>query len=279
MKVAKLAFLFLLSATLGQAQQTGGDALERVITAAMQNPEWASAVTQSDRLAVLRESALVYESESDPVSDRYFITALAGPVDFVHFFFMARYVCDGKDRRTTLYREWRREGGESYDPRRRDNPAADATPDDLPSNALGALFGEEQRRYDKDLVHDLLGDLRRFFAALEPVPDSVVKTLSHDRIVLGLSGVSTSEERVAKHQWFTAMPAYILPIVAPERVASIPDSAAALNKAGLELRTTSGIAIILDRIGTPDPEPPKKKFTRAVPVGQKPSVSKAVPVK
>lgn len=298
----RLTFLlFLASALVSNAQVAAATApaatttsLDRLIDTTLESSTWKTCRTQADRLALLREKALKNEAESDPVSDRYIITALGGPVDFAHFFSLAKIVCGGQDRRAALAREWNREGGEAYNPLSRENPPSDATPDDLPSNALGALFGEELKEHNANLNHDLIADLRAFFAKLEPVPDSIGKTFSHERIVLGLGANATLEERTARERWFTAEPAYILSAVAPERTVSIPNAKAALSLAGLVLRNHVGNPIVLDRVGTPDPEVvkfnsklrPGQRISNAVPVPEgatkkpftKKPVTKAVPV-
>ena len=98
------------------------------------------------------------------------------------------------------------------------------------------------------------------------------------------------KERTARERWFTAEPAYILPAVAPERTVGIPNAKAALSLAGLVLRNHVGDPIVLDRVGTPDPEVvkfnsklrPGQRINQAVAVPEgttrKPAVTKAVPV-
>ena len=125
----------------------------------MKSSLWNLSRNLSDRLGVMREKALSYESNSTPVSDRYVITTLAGPVDLVHFFSVARTVCKGGDRYKTLYREWDREGGPLH-VARQTTAKTDCQPDDLPSNALGALFGEELKPFNDDLDLNLAARLK-----------------------------------------------------------------------------------------------------------------------
>lgn len=251
-------------------------ALDRVIEAAMKSSLWNLCRTQSDRLAVMREKALVHDSDATPVSDRYLITTLAGPVDLVHFFALARTVSRGTDRYQALHREWDREGGPLH-VARQTTAKTDCQPDDLPSNALGALFGEELMQHEMDLDFDMVARLKAFFAKLEPVPDTIAKSHPHETLVRGLTPASTRDEIRASHEWFTAAPLYIIPTVAPDRAAALPDAVAALKAAGLMLRTFNGQLIIIERLGTPERP---AKFTRAVPAEpERPRPpSQAVPV-
>jgi hypothetical protein len=263
-RIAPLALItFLALASMGSSQDTTTSGpLDRVLQEAVQQPAWRSARHQVERLTLLRDAALRKAAQSDPVSDRYVITALAGPVDLVRFLGLARIVCSGRDRRASLLKEWQKENGAG----RALAKPLDLTPEDLPSNALGALFGEELRPQLNNLQHDVADSLRTFFRPLEPQPDSVVRSLTFERAVLGLPASATTEERDTAHSWTTAMPVYLIPAVAPEKTGTYPDSASALKAAGLELRKHQDLLIILERIGTPEPEP---KVTKAVPVPEK----------
>jgi hypothetical protein len=280
--LAWIAFFILASTGRSQDSTATSGSLDRILQEAVQQPAWRSARHQVERLTLLRDAALRKAAESDPVSDRYLITALAGPIDLVRFLGLARIVCSGKDRRATLLKEWQRENGAG----RASSKPLDLTPEDLPSNALGALFGEELRPQLRNLQHDVALALREFFKPLEPMPDSIVHSLTFERAVLGLPASASTEERKKAHSWTTAMPAYLIPAVAPEKASAHPDSASALKAAGLDLRKHQDLPIILERIGTPEPQP---KVTRAVPIperrpvpapkpGARKPVTKAVPV-
>lgn len=259
--LACIAFLAL--ASMGSSQDANtSDSLDRILQEAVQQPAWRSARHQVERLTLLRDAALRKAAESDPVSDRYVITALSGPVDLVRFLGLARIVCAGKDRRASLLKEWQKENGVG----KAVTKPLDLTPEDLPSNALGALFGEELRPHLHDLQHDVAASLRAFFKPLEPQPDSVVRSLTFERAVLGLPASATTEERNQVHSWTTAMPVYLIPAVAPGKAGTYPDAAAALKAAGLDLRKHQDLPIILERLGTPEPEP---KVTKAVPVPER----------
>jgi hypothetical protein len=224
--------------------------LERLVASAMKMPAWRSARHQVERLTILRDKALAQKDQTDPVSDRYVITILGGPVDMVRFLGLARIVCAGKDRRASLMKEFQREKRE-------------VTPDDLPSNALGALFGEELRPHMRDTEHDLVPDLRRFFASLEPADDAAIQRHTYQRLVHGIKAESTQQERATSRDWRTAEPLYLISLLAPDRASKIPNAEAALHAAGLETRRAQGLPIVIERIGTPDPQPPPP---RAVPV-------------
>ncbi len=224
--------------------------LERMLAAAVAAPEWGRAESLTGRLLVIREQALKQGVASVPVSDRYVITLLGGPVDLVHFLGLAGTVCSGKmERKAALMDQWRREGGPDHEAGLTGTYPVEAHPDDLPSNALGALFGEELRAHNGDLTHDVAGDLRRFFAGLQTVPDAVAQRFSHDQVVMGLRPGAPLAVRRARSEWFTALPLYVVPLVAPGRMKEIPDAASALRAAGLEVRPVEGRMIGIERVG------------------------------
>lgn len=250
-----LAFWVFTSISLAQqpsaTPSTGTSAsLERIVASAAQMPAWRSARHQVERLTILRDKALAQKNQTHSVSDRYVITTLGGPVDLVRFFGLARIVCGGKDRRASLMKEYQHEKRE-------------VTPDDLPSNALGALFGEELRPYMRDTGHDLVTDLRRFFANLQPADDASIQRNTYERLVHGLEPETTEKQRAASREWRTAEPLYLVSLLAPDRASMIPNAEVALHAAGLETRRIQGLPIVIERIGTPDPQAPPP---RAVPV-------------
>lgn len=232
--------------------ETGAvSSIDRVIDAALQSSMWPLCRTQSDRISVMRDKALANSADASPVSDRYVITTLAGPVDLVRFFNMARLVSRGSNRYQTLFREWDREGGTAYMSRQGPPGSTDCRPDDLPSNALGALFAEQIKAEEHNLAFDFVPRLKKFFAKLEPVSDEIVKSHPHETLVLGLTPSSTREEIRASRECFTAAPLYLIPVVAPERAAAIPNALVALKLAGLELRREKGQLIVIEPIGAP----------------------------
>jgi hypothetical protein len=262
LRLPLIALLFCLPSLAQETSPPSGTptagtapSLERIIAAATQMPAWRSARHQVERLTILRDKALAQKDRSDPISDRYVITLHGGPVDLVRFFGLARIVCGGMDRRAALLKEYQREKGE-------------VCPDDLPSNALGALFGEELRPHMRDTGHDLLPDLRKFFAALQPADDATVKSHGFQRLIDGLGAENTEEQRAASRSWRTAEPLCLAPVLAPSLTATLTSGETALHAAGLETRRIQGLPIVIERIGTPEPEP---KPTRAVPVKEAPA--------
>lgn len=222
------------------------------MAAAAAQPGWAQARRLTDRLHLIREVALKQGMASTPVSDRYVITCLAGPVDVVHFLGLAIPVAAGtKERPAALMEQWRKEGGPDYEAGLSWTYPMEAHPDDLPSNALGALFGEELRPYNEDSSRDVRAALRRFFAVLQPVPDVVAKRFSHDEIVMGLRPGATLKEKRARAEWFSALPLYVMPHVAPERVKELPNATAALAAAGFVVRPLEGRPLLVERVGKP----------------------------
>ncbi|MDZ4289609.1 MAG: hypothetical protein U0984_16710 [Prosthecobacter sp.] len=276
----KLVVLFLiLCGMLVARAEVPLNSLDRVLAATQKSPEWSGARSQAERLGVLRKQALKYAAVSDLVSDRYLITALAGPVDLVRFFGLARSVCGGSiDRRAALLKEWRREGATRLKIAAGAAAPVDLSPDDLPSNALGALFGEELKPHNANLGHDLIADLQKFLGNLDPVVDSVTTRFTYEQLVHGLSAEATPEARRASREWLTAEPLYLLPLVAPEKAKTFANAAIALKAAGLEVRKHEGHPIVIERIGTPEPvaKVPEPKFPKAVPVDE--PYPKAVPV-
>lgn len=227
-------------------------ALDRILAAGMRSAKWSSAKSLTERLQAIRDEALKQDVVSRPVSDRYQITVLGGPIDLVHFLGLAYIVCSGSsDREQALLEQWTREGGPDFEKGLSRTYPTEAHPDDLPSNALGALLGEELRPHNLELDFDLPGALRRFFSSLEPVPNQIAHRFSHTQIVMGLRESSSVREFRSRSEWFTAQPMYILPAVAPERAARIPDSVAALKAAGFVVRKYQGRPIVIDRLPAP----------------------------
>ena len=179
---------------------------ERLIPEARESEKWDEAVTAAQKMMALREIALSKDTVSDPVSDRYLITALGGPIDLVHFLALAARVASGdKTLGEALYQQWELEGGEDFEAGRSRTFLPEAHPDDLPSNALGALFGQEIGNRNEDPEFDVIEALRKFLLPLEPVPDSIAKRYSHRVIVMGLREDSTRETVMQRSEWFNSL--------------------------------------------------------------------------
>jgi hypothetical protein len=153
----------------------------------------------------VRETALKQATVSAPISDRYQVTCYGGAIDLVHFLCLAAEVCAGEGMRPRLHKEWVREGGPDHLHGFNFQRPPEAHPDDLPSNALGALFGWEMRAQQQDLSIDLLAAMKVFLAPLVPVPDAVAKQFSHRQIVMGFEKGKPSRSLIAeRYGWFTA---------------------------------------------------------------------------
>ncbi|MEM1443159.1 MAG: hypothetical protein AAGF67_12505 [Verrucomicrobiota bacterium] len=223
--------------------------LDRLIAEAESRDEWKSAAAITDRLWLIREAALARDTVSDPVSDRYLITALAGPIDIVHFFGLAVPVASGKQTRDeALLFHWKDEGGLDHENGTRFSSPPEAHPDDLPSNALGALFGEEIRARNGDLDFDVVTALREFLLPLEPVSDEIAKKFSHRTIVMGLKESSSREMVNSRSEWFTAVPLFSLFAFDRERAQTFGSPEAALAAAGFEVIELEGRPIKIERI-------------------------------
>jgi hypothetical protein len=247
MKLSPLVTLLLsLSSAAGIEQ---GTPLDRLVTQAQAQAKWTDATTPPEKLNLVREAALKLDIVSAPVSDRYLITALGGPIDLVHFLGLAITVSSGAMARDdALFDQWKREGGADFEAGLSTTYPTEAHPDDLPSNALGALFGEEIRTRQKDPNFDVAAAFREFFVPLEPVPDRIAKQFSHRRIVMGLNDDATPRLVRSRSEWFTAKPLFCLYAFDRDRAVVIGDSAAALRMAGFQLRAVHGKLIAIDRI-------------------------------
>lgn len=223
--------------------------LDRLIDEARSQDAWKTATTASAKLIQIREAALKKSVVSDPVSDRYLITALGGPIDMVHFLGLAIPVCSGSlQRQPALLDQWKREGGPDHEAGRSRTYPPEAHPDDLPSNAFGALFGEEIRHNEDDAAFDVVGALKSFLSPLQPLPDAITKKFSHRMIVMGLNSDAPLETIRSRSEWFTATPLFSLHAVDPAKAKAIGDSATALRQAGFEVRLIDGKPILIERV-------------------------------
>ena len=223
--------------------------LDRVIREAEGTKAWAGAVKTSAKMNVIRDVCLSKATVSNPVSDRYLITALGGPIDLVHFFGLAIPVCSGKQTRDdALVGQWFAEGGLDYEAGKSRVFPPEAHPDDLPSNALGALFGEEVMAHENDPAFDVVKALREFLDPLEIVGDDVAKRFSHRTIVMGLAKNASRETVRSRSEWFTAEPMFSLHAWDAERAKTLGSASNALILAGFELREIGGRLIAIDRV-------------------------------
>jgi len=244
MKLMRLFILALgLAIPVGAAAEPATFVHRRLLDRAEASPGWAAADLPG-KLQIVVDLAMKEPVTSDPVSDRYSLTLLGGPVDWVHFMNLARMALVGGERKELLYDQWVKEGGPDFEAGRgRTQPTA-ATPDDLPSNALGALFGEELRAAGTQV--DLGQALETFIAPLQPAPDEVSRRQSHHRAVMGLSADPTPAERDRAYAWFTAEPLNLTRLLnAPSPAASGRE---ALARAGFQVTRHKGKPVVIERI-------------------------------
>lgn len=235
LKIFLVAISILLSSSARAA-----DAFDRLMDDVRSTPKWNAARTAGEKMWAIRAVAGGYDVVSDPVSDRYLITRYGGPIDLVHFFGLAAMVCEGRESNDVLLDQWTKEGGPDFEAKRTRTYWTEAHPDDLPSNALGALFGEEVRPRNKDASFPLVDELRKFFDSLSPFPNRKVKRYSHAEVVMGLRGTETLREKRRRSEWFTALPLFVVPVIEPERVTEIRNSREGLTFAGLEIYQIEG---------------------------------------
>ncbi|HEX8311108.1 MAG TPA: hypothetical protein VF614_07315 [Chthoniobacteraceae bacterium] len=231
------------------AYAEAGDALSHNLRLAAQRPEWKQARAVSSRLHCIREAALQHSVVSTPVSDRYLITELGGPLDLVHFLGLGMQVCSGElTREQALLQQWQAEGGADFEARRTSSFPTEAHPDDLPSNALGALLGQELRVHELKAEFDVGGALRTFLQPLIPVSSAAVRRYSHAQVVMGLPADPSRKQSRARREWFTAEPLYLLPLLNPARAQMVRTSADALRLAGFGVHPIAGRPIGILRI-------------------------------
>jgi hypothetical protein len=177
---------------------------ERIFAKAIKDPGW-NEMTLRSKLLLVRKVALKQKTVSDPVSDRYTLTAYGGSIDLVHFLMLAAEASKEKiDMKERLYKEWVQEGGTVHQNGFNPSYPSEAHPDDLPSNALGALYGKEVKLKFKNGETDLLKTFKSFIKPLKPLPDLLSKKFSHRRSVMGLTENATQKQETLSYIWFTA---------------------------------------------------------------------------
>lgn len=247
--------LFILSiSAFSQNKTQESFAFQRVFSKAEEDPAWPK-LNLREKLMKVRALALKEKTVSDPVSDRYQITAYGGPIDLVHFLMLAAEAqLDEVDMKKRLFTEWEQEGG--YQHLNGFNPQypCEAHPDDLPSNALGALFGEELKN------NGLNGSLKDSFAAflkpLMPVPDAIAKKFSHRLIVMGLPEKIDRQTENSRHIWFSAEPLNISKLInyeskkqsGKEFCKTLSSGKDCLREAGFRLEFYKSKSIIITRL-------------------------------
>lgn len=228
---------------------------ERVFEKAEKDLSW-SKLSLREKILKVRSVALKQKTVSEPVSDRYQITAYGGPIDLVHFLMLAAEAqVDGMNMNDRLFKEWEQEGGFQHLNGFNPQYLCEAHPDDLPSNALGALFGSELK------AHGVHSSLRQSFSdfikPLLPVPDSIAKKFSHRSIVMGLDKDSDRKTETSRYIWFTAFPLNLTSKINAQSVRLFKkkfcvetSSREGLRKAGFRVLNYKKRAIIIQRLQT-----------------------------
>jgi hypothetical protein len=203
-------------------------------------------------------------AEEDPLSDRYVLTARAGTLDLIHMASQAAAVAaGGLQPEDAVAIQWEAEGGAAAaagKDRRADGEDFEANHDDLPSNALGALFGEEIREHEQDLNFDLPKAFRNFLEPLLPLPDQYSKKFSHAEVVMGITQtVLPRADYFAQSRWFTAEPFLTNPWINQQldqrlgpnavRLPEYAKGSEGLKAAGFDLLEHRGKTILIRRAG------------------------------
>lgn len=249
-----LLFILLIFSLKGEEKTEF--AYQRVFQKAESSVGWDK-LTLREQALLVRKIALKQKTVSDPVSDRYQITAYGGPIDLVHFLMLASEALrDNINIQERLYKEWEQEGGpqhiRGFDPRY----PSEAHPDDLPSNALGALFGTEIK--NKKLNGTLRECFEQFIKPLKPVPDWLSKKFSHREIVMGLSDKADKNTEISRYIWFRAAPLNNTEILNKESMNQTKRNFCHLGKsdlhclflAGFQVKMYRHKPIIIERIKT-----------------------------
>ena len=199
-------FLALLLLTAVKAEETEF-AYQRIFSLAKKDYKWKKCKTLSEQMWLVRSYAAKEAVVSDKVSDRYQITAYGGPVDLVHLLALSNYVASGhQGLEDSLYRQWISEGGPDHEHGFVMAKKQEAYPDDLPSNAFGALWGAEIKKHNKNLEFDLQKSFEKFIKGLKPVPRKIAQEYSHREIVMGLEKNPSHDQIAEKYGWYTAKP-------------------------------------------------------------------------
>lgn len=251
-----LLFLFLSFSLLGEKDaNTEEFSYIRVFEKAQASPSWPKNDVQ-DQILFVRKIAAKEKTVSDPVSDRYALTAYGGPIDLVHFLMLAyeatRDEINIKDR---LYKEWVSEGGPDHLFGFNPKYPCEAHPDDLPSNALGGLFGTEIKKKMKRDDFDLLKEFSKFIEPLKPLPDSLAHKFSHRSGVMGLRIKESFKKESTRYIWFTAEPlnqtglinAIAMRVDGKKFCKTLKTGTSCLSEAGFTLRKYRGKTILVQR--------------------------------
>ena len=124
----------------------------------------------------------------------------------------------------------------------------EATPEDLPSSALGAEFARRLLKARDPLTVSIELEMAAFLAPFKPAPDKLREKVSHAEVVFGIPHGSAEKIAPEKLVWFTALPgnstkllkAKAAEIGMADFCEEVADSKAALAKAGYEVAKIGG---------------------------------------
>mgnify|MGYP001380245162 CR=1 FL=1 len=252
----RISFLiFLLTSVYLQAKYSAGDySFVRVFEKAKASPEWPTDI--QDQILFVRKVAAKNKTVSDPVSGRYTLTAYGGPIGLVHFLMLAYEATrDEINIKERLYKEWVSEGGPEHQFGFNPKYPSEAHPDDLPSNALGGLFGSEIKARMNNKGFNLLNEFTQFIKPLLPLPDKLAHKFSHRRGVMGLREEESFKIETSRYIWFTAEPlnqTRLINVVAKKEngevfCKTLKSGASCLKEAGFRLRKYRGKTILVER--------------------------------
>ncbi len=123
-----------------------------------------------------------------------------------------------------------------------------ATPEDLPSSALGAEFARKLMRVREPLMVNVEAELCAFLAPFKPVPDKVREGISHNMAVFGVEDTAVEKIPPERLVWFSAEPAAFTAMInkQAEKVGlgkicdEVKDGKEGLAKAGYEVVNVAG---------------------------------------
>jgi hypothetical protein len=249
----KLVFMMFFAISMSLTGFESKDySFVRIFEKAATHPDWKE-MTLSHKLLQVRKVALKQKTVSDPVSARYMITAYGGPIDLVHFLKLASDAFKDINMKERLYKEWKQEGGAVHQNGFNPSYPSEAHPDDLPSNALGALFGRELKEKKGEV--DLLASFKTFVKVLKPLPDSLSQKFSHRRVVMGLLKKADTKTENSRYIWFTAEPLNLTALYNSESLKvtkktfckELKSGAACLAQAGLRIVKYRNLPILIER--------------------------------
>lgn len=174
------------------------------------NKDWSyrRASTPVDKFNTWRSAINYLESRGTPISRRYIVTCYGGVID-MRLFLAAAGAAYVNGTETAAIAQLRQSGGmysqdklsaEQLEALAKAGQVPDASPDTIPSVALGALFAERVREAQRTAGYSFEQVFIDLIRPLKPVPDKISTQFSYADLVFNNIPV---EER---YSWFTATP-------------------------------------------------------------------------